>query len=100
MWSVRFYAIPLFLTYLYRRNSPLSDVSVASKFMFGAGVILIASFVARGYSRASNETYKKFVKVLEEAKSRLNYETKQELQKYDFEFYAWPVEYKAVTKSR
>lgn len=94
IWSISLYAIPFVATYMYQRNYSLTDnVSCLSKLAAGAGAILIASLAARGYSRVNNPVYLKFVQTLNEAQSQYNETTKQELQKYDFEFWAWPVDF-------
>lgn len=92
-WSFTIYAIPLIVIALFRRGSPLADAYTISQFVTGAGIIFVTSLMARGYSRAKNPTYLKFMKVLDDARSHYNAETKQELGKYDFEFWAWPVDF-------
>ncbi|XP_066592600.1 phosphatidylserine lipase ABHD16A isoform X2 [Prorops nasuta] len=95
MWSISIYATPLVAIFMYQRSYPLADnMYILSKLVLGTGLILFASLAARGCSRASNPVYLKFVKTLNDAKAHYNYETKQELQKYDFEFWAWPIDYK------
>ena len=64
-----------------------------SQFATGASIILATSLALRGYSRAQNPTYMKFMKVLDDAQFHYNFETKQELGKYDFEFWAWPIDF-------
>lgn len=75
----------------------MADAYMISKLLTGAGLILVTSMMARGYSRANNPTYLKFMKVLDDAKSHDNSETKQELGKYDFEFWAWPINFDVST---
>ncbi|KAJ8667481.1 hypothetical protein QAD02_009144 [Eretmocerus hayati] len=101
-WSLTIYAIPLILIALYRRGSPLGDAYTISQFVTGAGIILVTSLMARGYSRANNPAYMKFIKVLDEAQAHYNSETKQELGKYEFEFWAWPIDFyvSSVEKSK
>ena len=82
---------------MFRRGSPLADALTITQFMTGAGIILVTSLMARGYSRAKNPTYMKFMKVLDDARSHYTFETKQELGKYDFEFWAWPVDFNVKT---
>ncbi|XP_012279505.1 protein ABHD16A isoform X2 [Orussus abietinus] len=95
MWSVGLYALPVLAPFMYRRNSTLAENAYSlSKLVAGAGAILVASLVARGYSRATNPIYTKFMKTLTEAKTRHSAESKQELQKYEFEFWAWPVDFR------
>lgn len=97
IWSISLYAIPLVATFLYQRGNSLADnICSLSKLAAAAGAILIASLAARGCSRASNPVYLKFLKTLNEADARYSAETKQELQKYDFEFWAWPVDFKVT----
>lgn len=94
IWSISLYAIPLVATFIYQRNYFLMDnAAYLSKLAAGAGAILIASLAARGYSRVNNPTYVKFVQTLAEARLQYNERTKQELHKYDFEFWAWPVDF-------
>lgn len=101
MWSISLYTIPLVATFFYERGSSLTDnVYLLSKFLFGAGAILIASLVARSCSRANNPVYLKFVQTVNEASARYNAETKEELHKYDFEFWAWPVDFKVADVER
>lgn len=69
------------------------NASCLSKLAAGAGALLVASLAARGYSRVNNPVYVKFVETLNEANLHYNASTKQELHKYDFEFWAWPVDF-------
>ncbi|XP_046412917.1 phosphatidylserine lipase ABHD16A [Neodiprion fabricii] len=94
MWSFSLYAIPFVATFMYRRSYPLADqICSLTKVAAGAGVILFASLVARGYSRATNPVYIKFVQTLNKAKARYDSESKRQLLQYDFEFWAWPVDF-------
>ncbi|XP_058805550.1 phosphatidylserine lipase ABHD16A isoform X2 [Phymastichus coffea] len=96
-WSLTIYAIPLIVIAIFRRGTPLADAYTISQFLTGAGIVLATSLMARGYSRAKNPTYLKFMKVLDDARSHHTSETKQELGKYDFEFWAWPVDFNITT---
>ncbi|EFN89228.1 Protein BAT5 [Harpegnathos saltator] len=94
MWSISLYTIPLVATFAYECSSSLLDNAIClSKLAASAGAIFIASLVARGYSRVNNPVYMKFAQILDEAHSQYNEKTKQELHKYDFEFWAWPVDF-------
>ncbi|XP_012257242.2 phosphatidylserine lipase ABHD16A [Athalia rosae] len=94
MWSFGLYAMPFVSTFMYRRSHPLADqVYGLSKMAAGAGIVLIASLVARGYSRASNPIYVEFIRTLNKAKVHYSSDSKQQLLKYDFEFWAWPVDF-------
>ncbi|KAG7189789.1 hypothetical protein KM043_017451 [Ampulex compressa] len=95
IWSISLYAMPLVATFMYERSySVIDNVYCLSKLVAGAGAILIASLAARGCSRANNTAYLKFIKTLHEANAHYNSETRQELHKYDFEFWAWPIDFK------
>lgn len=76
------------------------NIFYLSKLAAGAGAILIASLAARSYSRTNNPVYVKFVQTLSEAHSQYNERTKQELHKYDFEFWAWPVDFNVLELQR
>lgn len=94
IWSIGLYAVPLIATFMYQRSYSLTDnVFCLSKLAAGAGALLIASLAARGYSRVNNPVYVKFIETLNEAHLQYNERTKQELHKYDFEFWAWPVDF-------
>ncbi|XP_053994786.1 phosphatidylserine lipase ABHD16A [Hylaeus volcanicus] len=95
IWSISLYTIPLVATFFYQQRGSLTDnIYLLSKLAAGAGVILIASLAARGCSRANNPIYLKFLKTLNEANAHYSAETKEELHKYEFEFWAWPVDFK------
>ncbi|XP_051175439.1 phosphatidylserine lipase ABHD16A [Leptopilina boulardi] len=96
MWSLSLYTFPLMAILIYRRITPVFDFYSLTKFAAGAGLILVTSLVARGYSRASNPLYTKFIKILEEAKVRNPSEARKELNKYDFEFWANPVDFQVA----
>lgn len=94
MWKLGVYTSPLVLGFLYRKGYLASEgLMTLTKFVTSIGVILVVSYCARGISRASNPVYQKFVQVLENARENMSGANKQWLSMYDFEFYAWPVEY-------
>ncbi|CAK9803354.1 Phosphatidylserine lipase ABHD16A [Anthophora plagiata] len=95
IWSISQYTIPLVAIFFYQRsNSLIENLHTLSKLAVGAGAIFITSLCIRSYSRACDSVYLKFLKTLEEAHADYNSKTKQELHKYEFEFWAWPVDYK------
>lgn len=89
------YAVPVIAMFaMYQRGYSLTDnASCLSKLAAGAGALLVASLAARSYSRVNNPAYVKFVETLNEAQLHYNASTKQELHKYDFEFWAWPMDF-------
>ncbi|XP_034952441.1 phosphatidylserine lipase ABHD16A [Chelonus insularis] len=101
IWSISLYALPFIATFMYRRSYSLAENAYTfSKLIAGAGVLLIASLAMRGYARANNPTYVKFLKTLNKARQAYNYESKQDLLKYDFEFWAWPKDFEVVSLDR
>lgn len=100
MWSFSLYAIPFVASFMYRRSYPLTDqICSLTKVAAGAGVILVASLVARGYSRATNPVYVEFVRTLNKAKAKYDSESKRQLMKYDFEFWAWPIDFDITSQA-
>lgn len=64
------------------------------KISTGIGLIVVLSYCIRGFGRAQNETYRRFVKDLEEAKANYNdVSSKKKIRKYDFEFEHWPIDW-------
>ncbi|XP_065339310.1 phosphatidylserine lipase ABHD16A [Cloeon dipterum] len=59
----------------------------------GLGLLLAASYGLRAVGRSTNEVYISFLKTLTEAQKDVR-ANKRALQQYDFDFSAWPVEFK------
>ncbi|XP_047353012.1 phosphatidylserine lipase ABHD16A [Vespa velutina] len=98
VWSISYYAFTSAAVFMYRNSYSVMDIIYnLSKVAASAGIILIASLAARGYSRANNAIYSKFLKTLRNCNTNYNVTTKQELCKYDFEFHLWPVEFVVTT---
>lgn len=89
------YTSPLIVGVLYQRGYFTDDGLVTlTKFFTSIGVILVVSFCMRGMGRARNPTYQRFLRTLNQAQTNLTPNVKRQLSQYDFEFYAWPVEFK------
>lgn len=97
VWSVSSYAFVIAATFMCYNYSTMDVIYCLSKVAAGASGILIASLAARGCSRANNPVYLKFIKTLRNAYINYNETTKEELSKYDFEFWAWPVDFNIHT---
>ncbi|XP_074101305.1 phosphatidylserine lipase ABHD16A [Cotesia typhae] len=101
LWSLSIWAVPIISPFIFRRSYSLIDnVCTISRFIAGAGVIFIASLAVRGYARANNPTYLKFIKTLTKAQQAYNEESKEALLKYDFQFWAWPVDFEILSLDR
>lgn len=101
VWKISVYTSPALIGYLYQKGYHESDGLVTiTKFLTGVGVILVISFCFRAMGRASNPTYKNFLGTLQAAQGTMTRNVKQQLNKYEFEFHAWPVEYKTLTNRR
>jgi hypothetical protein len=94
MWKFGVYTSPLIAGILYRKGYFVADgLFTLTKFVTSLGVILVVSFCIRSIGRSNNPTYQKFIKALRSAQLHMVPSTKQQLSLYDFEFFAWPVEY-------
>ncbi|KAH0559104.1 phosphatidylserine lipase ABHD16A [Cotesia glomerata] len=101
LWSLSIWAVPIISPFIFRRSNSLIDsVYTISRFVAGAGVIFIVSLAVRGYARANNPTYLKFIKTLTKAQQAYNQESKEALLKYDFQFWAWPVDFEILSINR
>lgn len=94
MWNVGVYTSPFIVGIMYRKGYIINEnVPVLSKFLTTVGVLYVSSLCIRGFGRANNEVYKKFLKTLQNANKEMSTENKTALAKYDFDFSAWPVEF-------
>ncbi|XP_071443915.1 phosphatidylserine lipase ABHD16A [Hetaerina americana] len=95
MWGISLYTSPFIATFLYRRGYLLIDGAISMvKVLTGVGVIIAASYCMRGLARSQNPMYITFLTALQAAQRDLNKDTKKALSRYDFDFSAWPVEFK------
>lgn len=96
MFSLAKYGSPIITLYFYKKGYFASGESIAQllKISTGIGIIVVLSYCIRGFGRSQSEGYRKFIKVLDEAKS--NYDDpaiKKKLRTFDFEFEQWPVDW-------
>lgn len=95
MWKFGLYTSPFIAGILYKKGFLAGDGLVTlTKFVTSIGVILVVSYCIRSIGRAHNPMYQRFIKSLKNAQTNLNSSTKQQLAMYDFEFYAWPIEFR------
>ncbi|KAJ8969938.1 hypothetical protein NQ314_001519 [Rhamnusium bicolor] len=101
MWKFGVYTSPFLVGILYQRGyfEPEGLVTL-TKLVTSVGVILVVSFCFRGLSRAQNPTYQNFFSTLQSSQKKMTPAIKQQLNMYDFEFTAWPVEYKSDSNSQ
>lgn len=101
VWKIGVYTSPALIGFLYQKGYHETDGLITiTKFLTGVGVILVISFCFRALGRASNPTYKNFLSTLQAAQKNMTPVVKKQLNKYDFEFRAWPVEYRSPTNRR
>lgn len=94
MWKLSVYTSPILASVLYQKGYFVAEGLVTlTKFVTSLGVILVVSFCIRGIGRARSPTYQKFIKTLQQAHAELTPSVKQQLAAFDFEFYAWPIEF-------
>lgn len=97
IWKLGIYTSPVIVGFLYHRGYFESDGLVSlTKLFTTAGVIVIMSLCLRGFGRANNPTYTRYLSSVKSANKNMTTSTKQELMKYDFEFKSWPVEYRCT----
>lgn len=95
MWKLGVYTSPFLAGVLYQKGYFVAEGLVTlTKFVTSIGVILVVSLCIRGIGRSQNPVYQRFIKTLAQAQTNLTPSVKQHLAAYDFEFYAWPIEFK------
>jgi len=95
MGNVAIYTSPVLTYLLFKKGYFVSEGLVTlTKFGMGVIIVLVASYCLRSFGRMRTPVYLEFQKVLMQAKKELNPITKRALAQYDFEFKAWPVEFR------
>ncbi|KAK6627645.1 hypothetical protein RUM44_010124 [Polyplax serrata] len=95
LWNVGLYSSPIIATFLYKKGYIVFEsIVIVTKILIGIGVVMSSSYCIRGLGRLNNPIYVNFYDVLVAAKKSLNKDTKRALNKYDFDFTDWPVEFK------
>ena len=65
------------------------------KCVLGVTVIYLAAVYTRGMGRAVNPTYRNFINILANSSRDFSKENKALLSQFDFDFSAWPVEFRS-----
>jgi len=88
------YCSPLITYYIYQKGliSNHGQLFYCLKIIIAITAGMISSYLMRGYGRSLNPEYNKFLQVLNEATQ--DSKTKENLQLYDFDFRAWPVDFR------
>ncbi|KAH9508773.1 Protein abhd16a [Bulinus truncatus] len=89
------YFSPIFGIFLYRRGYFTQEGGLGL-FKVAISVIIVyaAAYFFRGLDRLTNVDYRTFLNALVEARRNPTQQTKKLLAGYDFEFWAWPVDFK------
>ncbi|XP_076436481.1 phosphatidylserine lipase ABHD16A-like [Babylonia areolata] len=94
-WSISWWSSPVIMTVLYRRGYFSHEGMVSlSKFLFSVGVVYAGAFCLRGLGRLTNPDYTLFINILIQVLQSPTASAKRALHHYDFEFWAWPVDFK------
>ncbi|KAL7642335.1 UNVERIFIED_CONTAM: hypothetical protein RMT77_006896 [Armadillidium vulgare] len=96
MWNIGLYTSPFIITYLYKKNyfCYMGCLSLG-RFATGIGLLFVVGMIMKGLGRCVDSTYLEFLEVLKAARRNYSIENKIRLSKYDFEFWAWPVDFNA-----
>jgi len=96
--SVVLYTSPLVLPFALRRGwLSLEGGIFTSQFIAGLCVVGLISLISRTIGRFSNPNYSTFLEVLSVAENEYSSRTKALLEKYDFHFSSWPVDFDVAT---
>ncbi|CAH1271079.1 ABHD16A [Branchiostoma lanceolatum] len=94
MWSLSCWTSPILVTYLYRKGYfTLEGMNSGLRMAMATAVIMSGAFWLRGIGRWANPDYCTFIAILTAARQVFSAENKVRLARYDFDFWAWPVNY-------
>lgn len=93
--SIAQYTSLFILPFAYRRGWFTTEgVILMSKFLTGVGIVVVGAMYLRALGRFTNPIYTKFLQILLEAQADMSAVNKRALSKFDFDFSAWPVEFR------
>nr|XP_022324622.1 protein ABHD16A-like isoform X1 [Crassostrea virginica] len=93
--SFTYWTSPVVLSVLYRRGYFSTEGLISiGKFVFSISVIYSVAYITRGVGRYSNADYLTFLSVLTATQKSLTQQNKRLLARYDFDFWAWPVDWR------
>ncbi|CAH1787289.1 unnamed protein product [Owenia fusiformis] len=93
-WSLSYWTSPVLLPIMYRRGFFTREGAIyLIEYASIAGLVLCFSYWLRGLGRYNNPDYVAFVAILHNAQENFTLQNKALLSRYDFDFFAWPVEY-------
>lgn len=92
--SIAFYTGPLVLPWAYRRGWLSEEGGVlVIKFLTGVGLVVASALLLRGLGRLTTPTYTTFIGKLMEAQREYTDTARSLIEKYDFQFSAWPADF-------
>jgi len=93
--SLALYTSPFILPIAFRRGWFTAEgVVFMSKFLTGVGIVVVGALYLRALGRFTNPIYTKFMQILLSAQSDMSVVNKKALSKFDFDFNAWPAEFR------
>ncbi|XP_059157353.1 phosphatidylserine lipase ABHD16A-like [Physella acuta] len=94
-FGLTYLTTPIFGFILYKRGhfNPEGALGIL-RVALSVAIVYTAAYILRGIGRLSNIDYRNFISVLVEARQNSSVQVKKQLANYDFEFWAWPVDFR------
>ncbi|GFN73538.1 abhydrolase domain-containing protein 16a [Plakobranchus ocellatus] len=94
-FGATYWCSPVVAVMMYRRGYfNVEGVQSLSKMALSLFAVYALAFFFRGVGRLSNADYRMFIGTFVQARNNPCVRTREELAKYDFEFWGWPVDFK------
>lgn len=95
MFNLIKYGSPVISFYFYKKGYfAIEHFGYFFKISTGIGLFVVLSYCIRGYGRSQSETYRKFIKDLDESNANpADSANKKKIRGYDFEFDHWPIDW-------
>lgn len=98
--SIAFYTGPLVLPWAYRRGWLTEEGGIlVAKFLTGVGLVVASALLLRTMGRLTSPAYTHFLRLLTQAQENYTEKTRNLIERYDFQFSAWPADFDAREQS-